>query len=110
MKAYEGPRVFPERDAASGAEQAAKLPFFDCADLRPCLFQLVEPPGCVVIQHVVFSIQSNLLPQRTRKTQRESVDWVTGASEIESSGWIVGEIGLPVSSAFSMLQRFPITA
>src|SRR5689334_17660246 len=81
MQAYKRRRVFAEQRPPGGTEQADKLPLLDCADLRPCLFQLVEQPGCSSSQHSVISSQPNLLPQRTRRTQRKSGDWVIGPSE-----------------------------
>jgi hypothetical protein len=52
MKADQRLCVVAKLGAARSGEQVDKLPFFDCADLRPCLFQLVEQPGCVSIYHI----------------------------------------------------------
>jgi hypothetical protein len=67
MKANQRLCVAAELGPARSGERADDFPLVDCADLRPCLFQLVEQPGCFVCWH---ELTRTFLPQRTRRTQR----------------------------------------
>src|SRR6476619_8169619 len=77
MQAYKRRCVFAESHAPGSFEQADKLQLLDCADLRPCLFQLVEQPGCADCGH---ELTRTFLPQRTQGTQRQAWPRVNSSS------------------------------